>query len=103
MTPEHQRLTPQQEMERGRQASEVLEHPLYLEAFKVMRDRISRQWVESPARDTEGREKLWLMQKLLENVDQHLKELMQTGQLARLKLEQDQTLKEKAWEWMRNW
>lgn len=68
-----------------------------------MRDRISRQWAESPARDTEGREKLWLMGKLLENVDQHLKELMQTGQLARLKLEQEQTLKEKAWEWMRNW
>ena len=68
----------QSEVDRGRQAHEVLEHPLYQEAFSQYRERLTREWADSPARDNEGREKLWLMLKTAEAVERHLSELMET-------------------------
>lgn len=70
------------EIRRGQQAREVLDHPLYQEAFNTLRAELVQQWERSPARDTEGREKLWLMLKSLERVGAHLESHMVTGQLA---------------------
>ena len=89
MTDEYQLIN---EIERARQAQELIEHPLFVEAFETYRERLMKEWADSPARDTDGREKLWLMTKLLNGVENHLKELMQTGKLASLQLEQKRTL-----------
>lgn len=72
-----------------------------MEAFDAIEQEIRQKWEDAPARDTEGRERLWIMLKLLKNVRSHLSEVMVTGKLKRLALEQEQerTLLEqvKAW------
>lgn len=76
------------EISRGQRAAEILDSDLYIEAFDMLKTRLMQQWAESPARDKEGRESLWLMTRLLENVQGHLAEIMQTGKMARVQLEQ---------------
>ena len=70
------------EIRRAESARQVLDHPLYKESFDTLRTEIVQQWETSPAADTEGREKLWLMLKLLERSQAHLQSLMETGKLA---------------------
>ena len=88
------------ETERARQAQELIEHPLFQEALETYRQRLTKEWADSPARDTEGRERLWLMQKTLDVVQRHLLELMETGKLASIQLEQKRTLLERARSWL---
>lgn len=98
---EEQRL--RLEVERAQQAAQVLEHPLFREAMDAYKQQIMTNWAESPARDTEGREKLWLMLKTAEGVERHLTELMQTGRLASIQLEQRQTRLERAAQAVKEW
>ena len=93
---EHLLLT---EQERARQAQELTEHPLFKEALDTYRQRLTNEWAASPARDTEGRERLWLMLKTADAVEGHLKQLMETGRLASLQLEQNRSLLQRAREW----
>ncbi len=72
------------EVERGQQAAQVLEHPLFVEAFDQYRARLVAEWESSPVRDAEGREKLWLMVKTVDAVRGHLEGVMQTGKMATL-------------------
>lgn len=91
------------EQERARQAQELAEHPLFKEALQLYRERLMKEWSDSPARDTEGREKLWLMQKTVAVVERHLVELMETGKLASIQLEQRRTLAQRARESLQGW
>lgn len=70
------------ELRQAESARQVLEHPLYIESFDKLRDELFHQWESSPAGDTEGREKLWLMLKLLDRTRLHMQSLMETGKLA---------------------
>ena len=89
----------QKEQNRANSAREVTEHPLYLEAFEVYTQRLTTQWAESPARDKEGREALWLMLKTAQAVQNHLAQIMETGQLASLQLEQKRSMLDRARQW----
>lgn len=84
------------EMDRARQAQELAEHPIFMEALAQYRQRLNDEWAASPARDTEGRERLWLMSKTISVVEGHLKELMETGKLASIQWEQKLTLAQRA-------
>lgn len=76
-------MTPEKEVQRGHQAAAILDDPLYREAFDTVRSEIEHQWRNSPARDAEGREKLWLSSKILDRLEQHLKSVMDSGKMAR--------------------
>lgn len=84
------------EVERARQAREITEHPLWAEAFDAYRKRLMDEWAASPARDTDGREKLWLMVKTASAVERHLAEILETGKLASIQLEQKRSLLDRA-------
>ena len=84
------------EVERARQAREITEHPLWAEAFDAYRKRLMDEWAASPARDTDGREKLWLMVKTASAVERHLAEMLETGKLASIQLEQKRSLLDRA-------
>ena len=77
------------EINRGQKAAQILSEPLVKEAFATLKQECYDQWQKSPARDAEGREKLWLMLKSAERVEQHLRSVMETGKLA------DATLRQK--------
>lgn len=76
----------EQDVLRGRQAAELLEHPMLLEAFAALESEVMEQWKSSPARDEEGRERLWLMLRLSEKVKAHLTNLITTGRMAKIAL-----------------
>jgi hypothetical protein len=89
------------EATRGQRAAELLADPLLVEAFALLDERFNQQWADSPARDTEGRERIWLMKKLLKNVGEHLAQVAMTGKMASLQLEQHKTMLQKAKDWAR--
>ena len=76
-------MTLDEEVRRGNQAERILKDDMYLEAFTAVRDEIIAQWEQAPARDSEGRDRLWLMLKLLERLKGHLTGVMETGTLAK--------------------
>ena len=87
------------EATRGMRANELMSDEIMVEAFTTLDQRLTNEWANSPARDTEGRERLWLMLKLLKSVEGHLKEVATTGKMAALKLEQERTLMQRAKAW----
>jgi hypothetical protein len=80
----------------GDQARLVLENEAFASALADMKQEIVDQWKSSPARDHEGREKLWTMLRLAEKLEANLRTTLETGRLAKLELEYQQTLAERA-------
>ena len=73
-----------QEISRGARASELLEDPLLAEALSAFELEIIEQWKNSPARDQEGRERLWNLMQANRQFKQTMQTHMETGKLASL-------------------
>ena len=79
----------------GDRAKEVLENEAFNAAFDDIEKEILNQWKQSPARDLEGREKLWLMLSLLGKVKLTLQSTLDTGKLATAELKHQRSLAER--------
>jgi hypothetical protein len=73
-----------QDMSRAAQAAELLENPLIIEALAAFEKEITESWKKSPARDQEGREKLFWMLQAQEKFKAHLQTMVNTGKLLSL-------------------
>lgn len=82
-------MEPDEEIRRGNEAERLLREPLLLEAFEKIEQACLAEWKNAPTRDTEGRERIWTMVKLLERVKAHLTAVAQTGRLASAKVAED--------------
>lgn len=71
-----------QEVSRGAQAAELLDNPLLAEALAAFELEIIEQWKNSPARDQDGRERLWNMLQANRKFQQVLTTHIETGKLA---------------------
>src|SRR5690349_11359930 len=76
------------EIARGERARTILEDPLVGEAFGALERACIDEWRRAPARDVEGRERLWLMLKLCERLREHFVSLVENGKLAADRLAQ---------------
>lgn len=94
-------MTPEQEVYRANRANEVLQNEVYVGAYEAIRDEFKLQWMNSPARDVEGREKLWLMLHLLNKVQLCLQATMEGGKVAKAELEHRQTVLERMQDYLR--
>ena len=72
----------EKEIQRGQQAKRILEDPIYVEAIQKVSQELDQEWINSPIRDTEGREKIYMMKKMLGILHVQLKSVMETGKLA---------------------
>ena len=81
-------MSPEEEGRRGEEARQLLSHPLLSEAFEVIEKEVTQAWQNSPARDVEGREKLWLQLKMLHRLRGQLETVMETGKVAKATLAQ---------------
>lgn len=81
-----------EESERGNKARQLLEHPIYQEAIKNVRDGIIDKWRSAPIRDREGMHELKLMDKLLTEVEAYIKMVMESGKMADIQLEQERKI-----------
>ena len=84
-----------QRLYNGDRAREVLDNEAYQQAFADLKTEIADQWKNSPARDAEGREKLYLMLGLLNKIEGLLQQTLDTGKLAQLELEHQRSLAQK--------
>jgi hypothetical protein len=73
----------------GDKARQVLENEAFAEAFDDIRQEYTQAWMNSPARDAEGREKLYLMVKLTEKLQATLEAAMNDGKMASLQLQHE--------------
>jgi hypothetical protein len=78
------------------QAKLVLENPVFQQALDDIKAELIESWKTAPARDAEGREKLWQLLKLAEKLEANLKQRLETGKLARLELNNKESMLEKA-------
>ena len=76
--------TIEQRMYDGDRAREVLENPAFAQAFADIKQEYVNAWMQSPARDKEGREALFLMVKLTEKLQVTLEAALTNGKMARL-------------------
>lgn len=81
------------------QAKLVLDNEAFQRAFEDIKQELTEQWKTSPARDQDGREKLWLMLKLLDKVHLCLQSSLDSGKLAAKELEYQESLAKKVKEW----
>lgn len=76
------------EIIRGEQAARLLADPMLAEAFEAVEQELMGLWKDSPARDLEGRESLWLQLKMLHRVRIQLEKTLDSGKVARETLAQ---------------
>lgn len=91
----------EERIQRGIRAQEVLKNDLYIEAYAQLKTEINLQWQQSPARDSDGREKLYLMTGLIDKLQSIMQTVMETGILAQKDLEHNRTMLEKAKAYLR--
>jgi hypothetical protein len=70
----------------GNRAKEVLENEAFIAVFADTKNEVIKKWTETPARDTEGREKCFDYLVMLQKIEAHLTTSLQTGKLAELDL-----------------
>jgi|TARA_Y100001938_G_C7980242_1_gene374008 hypothetical protein len=74
------------EMDRGAKAKALLNNPMLKEAFEQLEKQYIEAWKISPNRDSEGRERIYLLMKSLDAVHAHLVSVLETGKLAEKQL-----------------
>lgn len=84
----------------GDRARDVLENEAFIDAFASVELEVTDKWKNSPARDEAGREKLWLLLWALKQVQSALTTTLETGKLARMELNQRQSLRDRAKDWL---
>ena len=82
-------------IERGGRAREVLENEAFIEAFDATEREMIERWKDSPARDSDGREKIWMYLSMLRKVRAHLETTMETGELGKIELNHRATAAER--------
>lgn len=88
-------MTIEQRIHQGSRAREILENEEFIASFEAIEREVIEQWTNSPARDAEGREKLWQYLTMLRKIKAQLTTTLESGKLAQLDLQHKMTLKER--------
>ncbi len=83
-------------MSRSSQAKQILQNELFKESFETLKKIYSEALLDrTSVNENEAREKLWIAYQVLGKVEQHFKEILETGKLAEKQLSNFQNNKEK--------
>lgn len=93
--------TLEEQIYEGNRARECLENEAFNWAFEGIKQELTNAWQTSPARDAEGREKIFLTLKLLDRLKAALTTSLESGELAESNRIYQQTLMERAKESLR--
>ena len=84
------------ELSRSSQAKQILQNELFKESFETLKKIYSEALLDrTSVNENEAREKLWIAYQVLGKVEQHFKEILETGKLAEKQLSNFQNNKEK--------
>ncbi len=86
----------------GNRAKEILENEVFIQVWADVEQELTKAWLESPVRDVEGREKIFMTLQMLRKLHRAVETSMETGRLAQEELKHKQTLADRAKEiWRR--
>jgi len=71
------------EIKRSQQAKQVLENPLFIEAVQKVRTELHNEWLNSDTKDSEQRENIFVMRRMLEVVLMQIQSVMETGKIVK--------------------
>ena len=74
------------------QARELIENEQFKTCFTQIRAGIIEKWRSCPIRDHEGQHELKLMDKLLSEIEGYFKQIIETGKMAEIQLENEKKL-----------
>ncbi len=81
----------QQEVSQSSKAKQLLDNPLFKDALDELKKLYAESLFNTGAKETETREKLWLAYNVVGKVEQHIREILDTGKLAKKQLEDFRT------------
>jgi len=70
------------EIRRGQDAERLINDPLYKEAFENTRDLLIQLMLQTDINQETERDRIYMTIKSLELVEQHIRSVLETGQLA---------------------
>ena len=76
-----------QEVRRSDKAKQILENPIFKESLEELKKLYTQSLFNTGAKESDTREKLWLAYNVVGKVEQHIKEILDTGKLATKQLE----------------
>lgn len=76
----------------GYEARQLLENELFRSALDNIRAGIVEKWRSCPIRDREGQHELKLMDKLLSELEGYIKQVVDTGKMAEIQLENERRM-----------
>jgi hypothetical protein len=65
-------------------AKQLLENPLFNEAFEVLREDLTSRWNASGSTEVEARESIWLAMRLLDRIHSHISSIVETGYMNKI-------------------
>jgi len=68
---------------KGQEAKDLLENPMLVEAFAILEREYLKAWRQSKPADQEERERLWLAVGILEEIQRHLRVVVENGVMAK--------------------
>lgn len=81
-----------EDAQKARQAKELIENAQFKACFNDIRAGIIEKWCSCPVRDIDGQHELRLMYKVLADVEQYFKEIINDGKMAEIQLESETKL-----------
>ena len=69
------------EQKRSQEAKQILEHPLFIEAVNKIRLDLNQEWLSSDLQNSEQRENIFVMRRMLELVVMQIQSIMETGKI----------------------
>ena len=68
------------------QAKRILEDPVFIEAVQKIRSDLHNEWLNSDPKNSEQRENIFIMRRMLELVVMQLQSVMETGKIIKKKI-----------------
>lgn len=69
------------EQKRSEEAKQIMEHPLFIEAVNKIRSDLNIEWSNSDLQNSEQRENIFVMRRMLELVVMQIRSVMETGKI----------------------
>ena len=74
-------------MNRSQKAKQLLENPIFKESLEELKKLYTQSLFNTGAKESDTREKLWLAYNVVGKVENHIREIFETGKLASKQLE----------------
>ena len=72
-------MASEKEIQLSNDAKAIIDNPLYQKAYTDLRKELVDELLATPLRDTEAREKIYMMVKMLDSVQTRIQSIMETG------------------------